>query len=125
VITKTQVSSDGACETKACHTTIAARDVNAVIPVRKNCRLWKENIPPAQASNEILRETQRLGRTIWKKWNIYHLRSLVENKMRCFKLLGDSVMARRFNRQVVELQIRAALLNRITRLGTSTMVAIT
>jgi hypothetical protein len=34
------------------------------------------------------------------------------------KLLGERVMARTFERQVVELQVRAAVLNRFTHLGT-------
>ena len=51
--------------------------------------------------------------------------------MRCFKLFGERVplmvcrqtiagqrMARDFDRQVAELQIRAAILNRFTALGT-------
>lgn len=38
--------------------------------------------------------------------------------MRCFKLLGERVMARDFDRQVAELQVRAAALNRFTRLDT-------
>jgi hypothetical protein len=37
--------------------------------------------------------------------------------MRCFKLLGERVMAKDFDRRVAELQIRAALLNRFTYLG--------
>jgi hypothetical protein len=45
-----------------------------------------------------LRPTRRLGRTIWKNWSGYHRRSLVETKMRCFKLLGEQVMARDFAR---------------------------
>jgi hypothetical protein len=58
------------------------------------------------------------GAGIWKQWSGYHRRSLVETKMRCFKLLGERVMARTFERQVVELQVRAAVLNRFTHLGT-------
>jgi len=38
--------------------------------------------------------------------------------MRCFKLLGERVMARDFDRQVAELRVRAAILDRFTRLGT-------
>ena len=50
--------------------------------------------------------------------------------MRCFKLLGERIMARDFDRQVAELQIRVfagslgpvaftrSLLNRFTALGT-------
>ena len=38
--------------------------------------------------------------------------------MRGFKLLGERVMARDVDRQVAELQIRAAILNRFTALAT-------
>jgi hypothetical protein len=37
--------------------------------------------------------------------------------MHCFKLLGERVMAREFDRQVAELQIRAVILNRFVALG--------
>lgn len=50
-------------------------------------------------------------------WSGYYRRSLAETKMRCFKLLGERIMSRDFDRQVAELQIRAALLSRFTRLG--------
>ena len=113
-----KVSADGAYDTRACHTAIAARDACAVIPSRKNARPWLENTPGAKARNETVRSTRRLGRAIWRRWSGYHRRSLVETKMRCFKLLGERVMARDFGRQVAELQIRAAILNRFTALGT-------
>ena len=38
--------------------------------------------------------------------------------MRCLKLLGERVMSRDFDRQVAELQIGAAILNRFAALGT-------
>ena len=47
----------------------------------------------------------------------------VETKMRCLKLLGERIMSRDFDRQVAELQVRAALLNRFTQLGTPVTVA--
>lgn len=37
--------------------------------------------------------------------------------MHCFKRLGDRVAARTFERQVVELKIRAASLNRLSQFG--------
>ena len=40
-----------------------------------------------------------------------------ETKMHCVKLLGQGLMARDFDRQVAELQIRAAVLNGYTALG--------
>lgn len=116
------VTGDGAYDTKACHAAIAAIGAAAIIPTRRNAKLWKKFPPGAHARNEILKATQRLGRTIWKKWSGYHRRSLVETKMRCLKLLGERIMSRDFDRQVAELQIRAALLNRFTHLGTPVTV---
>lgn len=119
------VSGDGAYDTKGCHEAIAQRGAQAIIPTRKNAKPWKDQRPGAKARNAILAITRQLGRKIWKKWSGYHRRSLVETKMRCFKLLGERVMARDFDRQVAELQVRAAILNRFTRLGTPTTVAVT
>ncbi len=116
------VTGDGAYDTKACHAAIAAIGAAAIIPTRRNAKLWKKFPPGAHARNEILKATQRLGRTIWKKWSGYHRLSLVETKMRCLKLLGERIMSRDFDRQVAELQIRAALLNRFTHLGTPVTV---
>ena len=113
-----KVSADGAHDTSVCHAAIAARGAGAVIPARQNARPWQENTPGAQARNGILRATRRLGRTIWRRWSGYHRRSLVETKMRCFKRLGEHVIARDFDRQPAELQIPAAILNRFTALGT-------
>ena len=41
-----------------------------------------------------------------------------------FKRLGERVMARTFEGQVTELQVRVALLNRFTQLGTPETVAV-
>ena len=117
------VSGDGAYDTKACHAAIAQRGAQAVIPPRKNARPWRATLVGAASRNAALNACHRLGRAIWKKWSGYHRRSLVETKMRCFKLLGERVMARDFDRQVAELQVRAALLNRFTQLGTPVTVA--
>ena len=111
------VSGDGAYDTRACHEAIAAREAAAVIPIRKNGKPWKGKTAGDRARNEILEATQYLGRPLWKKWSGYHRRSLVETKMRYFKQLGERVMARDPHRQVVELQVRAAILNSYTRLG--------
>jgi hypothetical protein len=43
--------------------------------------------------------------------------------MRCLKLLGERIMSRDFDRQVAELQVRAALLNRFIQLRTPVTVA--
>ena len=109
------VGGDGAYDTKKRHAAIAERDAEAVIPVRRNGRTWKEDGPGPAARNETLRAIKRLGRTIWKKWGGYHRRRLVETKMHCFKLLGQRVMARTFDRQITELKVRAAILNRFSQ----------
>jgi len=118
------VRADGAYDTKGCHRAIAKRGADAIIPVRKNGQPWKESCDGARTRNEALRGMRRLGPAIWKRWSGYHQRSLVEAKMRCFKLLGERVKARTFERQVAELQVRAALLNRFTQLGTPQTVRV-
>jgi len=45
------VTADGAYDTRKCHDEIAARKANAVIPPRKNAKLWKPNTPGARARN--------------------------------------------------------------------------
>ena len=111
------VTADGAYDTRSCRDAIALRGAQAVIPPRKNASLWCRPSPGAESRNEAVRACSRLGRRIWKTWSGYHRRSLVETKMHCFKRLGERVMARTFERQVVELQVRVALLNRFTQLG--------
>ena len=118
------VGGDGAYDTRACHAAIAERDADAVIPVRRNGRPWTKDGPGVDARNEALRATKRLGRAIWKKWSEYHRRSLVETKMHCFKLLGQRVVARTLDRQITELKVRAAFLNRFSQIGTPVTVRI-
>jgi len=38
--------------------------------------------------------------------------------MHCFKLLSGRVAARTFDRQITELKVRAAILNRFSKIGT-------
>ncbi len=115
-------TGDGAYDThdvyKACH----QRQTLPIIPPRKGARLRK-GIEFAHR-NEAVKACKRLGRPIWKRWIGYHRRSLIETKMNCFKRLGEKVMARTFERQVVELNIRASILNQFTELGTPQTVAV-
>lgn len=118
------VGGDGAYDTRACHAAIAERGADAVIPVRRNGQPWTKDGPGVDARNEALRATKRLGRAIWKKWSGYHRRSLVETKMHCFKLLSQRVVARTFDRQITELKVRAAILNRFSKIGAPVTVRI-
>ncbi|MBL9047213.1 MAG: IS5 family transposase [Tabrizicola sp.] len=112
------VTADGAFDTRKCHDAIAARGAAAIIPPRKNAKPWKPDTAGAVARNEILRTSKRVGRTIWRRWSGYHRRSRAETKMHCVKLLGQRLSARDFDRQVAEVQLRVAVLNGFTALGT-------
>lgn len=111
------VTADGAYDTRKCHDAIAARNAHAVIPPRKNAKPWKPTSAGAIARNEAVNASRYLGRALWRRWSGYHRRSRVESKMNCIKLLGQSLMARDFDRQVAEIQVRVAVLNRYTALG--------
>jgi hypothetical protein len=124
------VTADGAYDTRKCHDAIAARNAHAVIPPRKNAKLWKPDTPGAKARNEAVLSSKYLGRALWRQLTGYHRRSRVETKplivceqttagqwMHCMKLLGQRLSARDFERQVAEIQIRAAILNGFTALG--------
>lgn len=101
------VIADGAYDTRRCHAAIIARDAEAIIPVRRNGRLRKEDGSAAKARNEILRATRRFGRSLWKRWSGYHVRSRVEAKMRCLKAFGERIMARDPDRRTAEIHIRS------------------
>lgn len=113
------VIGDGAFDTRRCHMAILERGGTAVIPIRKNGRRWREDCPAAKARNEILRATQRLGRSAWKRWSGYHARSRVEAKMRCLKAFGERIASRDPDRQAAEIHIRVSLMNRFNALGTA------
>ena len=111
------VTADGAYDTRKCHDAIAARNAHAIIPPRKNAKPWKPTSAGAIARNDAVNASRYLGRTIWKRWSGDHRRSRVETKMHCIKLMSQSLMARDFDRQVAEIQVRIAVLNRYTALG--------
>jgi hypothetical protein len=111
------VTTDGAYDRRKCHDAIADRGAHAVIPPRKNAKPWRTITAGAVARNEALRATKYLGRALWRRCSGYHRRSRVETKMQCVKLLGQRLMARDFDRQVAEFQVRIAVLNGYTALG--------
>ena len=114
-------TGDGAYDTKDVHEACYLRGAIPIIPPRKGAKLRK-GLAFAHR-NAAVKACRQLGRAIWKRWSGYHRRSLVETKMNCFKRLGEKVMARTFERQVAELNIRASILNQFTALGTPQTVA--
>jgi hypothetical protein len=130
------VTADGAYDTRRCHTAIIDRQATAFghslepvafvpsLPIRKNGRPWKADCPAAIARNETLRATRHYGRAFWKRWTGYHARSRIAAKTRCLKALGDRIAARDPDRQTAEIQIRVALMNRFSTLGTPEIIRV-
>ena len=100
------------------------RNLSIEIPPRKNAKMWKPDMPGARARNEAVRSSKYLGRALWRNLTGYHRRSRVKTKMHCVKLLGQGLSARDCDRQVPQIQIRAAILNGFTDLGIPRTVAV-
>jgi hypothetical protein len=83
----------------------------------KNAQPWRLTTAGAIARNDAVRASKYLGRALRRNWSGYHRRSRVETKMHCVKLLGQRLMARDFDRQVAEVQVRVAILNGYAALG--------
>ncbi len=116
------VTTDGAHDTRRCHNAILEHGATAIIPIRKNGRLWREDCPAAVARNAILRDVREEGRAVRKRRNGYNVRSRVEAKQRCLKVTGDRIAAKDPNRQTAEIDMRVALMNRFNELGTADVV---
>ena len=94
------VTADGAHDTRRCHTAIIDRQAAAIIPIRKNGRPWKEDRPSALAGS--------LGSVALHRLDL--------------KAFGERIAARNPDRQPAEIQIRIALINRFSALGTAETV---
>lgn len=116
------MTGDGAYDTQPVHEAVMQRNATPIIPPRKNARVRKGDAFAHR--NAAIAACRRFGRKLWRVWSGYHRRSLVETKMHCIKRLGERVMSRTFERQVNELHIRAAILNRFTELGRPQTVAV-
>lgn len=116
------LTGDGAYDIQPVYEAATQRGTVLIVPPRKNARIRKGDAFAYR--NAAIAACRHLGRRIWKVWSGYHRRSLVETKMNCIKRLGERVMSHTFERQVNELHIRAAILNRFTELGCPQMVAV-
>jgi len=115
-----QVSADGAYDTRTCYTALHERGARAVIPPRKGARIWQHGNTRSERHmrDENLRAIRRRGRAAWKRESDYHQRSLAETQvMRVKTIFGERVSARSFDGQAAQMLIRCAALNRMTHLG--------
>lgn len=111
-----RVTADGAYDSRECYRAIHERGARAIIPPRKGSVLWTNEY--LKDRNNNLRQVLRLGAAGWKKRVKYHRRSLVETAISRLKgIFTDKLRSRAMERQVTEVRIRCAALNRMTQLG--------
>jgi IS5 family transposase len=115
-----QVSADGAYDHRHCYQEIGQRDAKAVIPPRKDAKIWQHgncNAPP-HPRDENLRYIRKHGRKKWKRDAHYHRRSIAETTMfRLKATFGGRVRYRNFDNQGVELLLQCAALNRMIQIA--------
>ena len=115
-----QVSADGAYDSRNCYDAIRHRGARAAIPPQKRARIWRHGNTKAERHirDENLRAIRRRGRAAWKRESGYHRRSLAETAVFRVKMIfGQRVSARSFDGQAAQLLVRCATLNRMTHLG--------
>jgi len=115
-----QVSADGAYDSRNCYDAIRERKARAAIPPQKRAKIWRHGNTKAERHlrDENLRAIRRAGRAQWKRDSNYHRRSLAETAVFRMKMIfGERVAARRFDGQAAQLLVRCATLNRMTHLG--------
>jgi hypothetical protein len=116
----TQVSGDGAYDSRNCYDAIRARAAHAAIPPQKRAKIWQHGNTRADRHlrDENLRVIRQKGRREWKRESGYPRRSLAETAVFRVKMIfGERVNARSFNGQATQLRVRCAALNRMTHLG--------
>jgi Transposase DDE domain len=111
-----EVLGDGAYDSRDCLAAIHARGARAVIPPQKRARV--RGSPESADRDAAVRRAREAGLDVWKREAGYHRRSLVETAMMRLKtIFSDRLKAREWKRQVTELRVRCAALNRVTSLG--------
>jgi IS5 family transposase len=115
-----QVSADGAYDSRTCYDALREREARAAIPPQKRAKIWQHGNTKAERHlrDENLRAIRRAGRAQWKRESNYHRRSLAETAVFRVKMIfGERVGARSFDGQAAQLLVRCATLNRVTHLG--------
>lgn len=85
---------------------------------RRKLALWRYEYNNIRPHSSLGNKTPaKARRALWRRWSGYHRRSRAETKIHCVKLLGQRLMARDFDRQVAEFQVRVVVLNGYSALG--------
>ena len=121
-----QVSADGAYDTRPCYDVLDERagqqgtQVVVAIPPRKGARLQKHGNAKGRplTRDQNIRRIREIGRKPWKEEKNYHRRSMAETTMfRLKTIFGDDLNARCIENQATEAFVRCQILNRMNQMG--------
>lgn len=111
-----EVPGDGAYDVRDCYRATHGRGARSVIPPQKRARV--RGGPEFRDRDVAVLRGREVGRDTWKKEAGYHRRSLAETAMMRLKtIFSDRLKSLEWKRQVTELRVRCAALNRMTSLG--------
>lgn len=114
------LGADGIYDTRKVWERLQEDEITALIPPRKNARIWQHgnSKAPPLARDEILRYRRQHGSRQWKQQSGYHRRSIAETAMSRYKrVIGERVRSRSFATQATEILIGCVVLNRCLALG--------
>jgi len=115
-----QVSGDGAYDTRACYEAVLRRGATPTFVPRRTAKPFKTIDPTGWRAtrNGILQQIAVHGRSTWRRLSRCTRQSIAENTMFRFKrLFGGGLWARSLTTQRVEAIVKCATLNRIKQLG--------
>jgi DDE family transposase len=115
-----QVSGDGAYDTRACYEAVLKRGATPTFVPRRTAKLHCTTNPTAWrvTRNGILQQIAAQGRSTWRVRSGCTRQSIAENTMFRFKaFFGGRLCARGLATQHTEARIKCAVLNRMTQLG--------
>ena len=109
---------DGAYDKIKVRTLLTEMDVGQIIPPQHNAVINSKSNPALKTRDDSIKRIAEVGRAEWKKEIGYHKRSLGEVAMFRYKtILGDKLMSRKFENEVIEARIGCLILNEMTKLG--------
>ena len=120
------VTGDGAYDQDGVSRSVAQRHPDArVCPPRSGAVLSKTDERAATQRDQHLQPIAEHGRMGWQKASGYNRPALVEATIGRFKrVIGDGLRSRTDQRQATQINVAAAVLNRILKLGRPKSVSI-
>jgi ribosomal protein L13 len=116
------VIADAAYDTRPFYNAGSDRGARVVVPPTKRATVTRRRCP---ARDKTIRRANKIGRRRWKKEAGYHRQARVENAFFRYKsIVGDRLRARDPRGQAVEARLACNALNRMTKIGAPTSIAI-